>query len=210
MLARSIARAIGGPACRAITGKTTAPTTYTGSIGPGNAQVDYTSTIPGVSVTHAAAESGTTTLAAVAKVVTVSVGSKARMIVTGTLSDGTDPVNFTTLNYAGIINEKASYSTAIYWENTLSVWVLYKVNCQWTSTSAEDWPDDIPEGDWNADTNPNAWKPVDPATGTPALAAAASTALGVAKIVNNSGGLVRATIPGTGASAAVEGTATLE
>jgi hypothetical protein len=104
------------------------------------------------------------------------------MIVTGTLTDGTDPVTFPVLPYMDIYNGKGEYYAdggdySINWQGSQfpEGWALYKsvygVISVWTSTADVATPDLVPSGAWNATTNPDAWKPVSPATGTPVVTA---------------------------------------
>jgi hypothetical protein len=108
--------------------------------------------------------------------------ANAGMIVTGTLTDGTDPVTFPVLPYMDTYNGKGEYYADggdynINWQGSQfpEGWALYKslygVISVWTSTADVATPDLVPSGAWNADTNPDAWKTVSPATGTPVVAA---------------------------------------
>jgi hypothetical protein len=105
------------------------------------------------------------------------------MIVTGTLTDGTDPVVFPVLEYNSESGGKAYFADTdsdyfAQWDGSLAAdgWALRKevgASATWTSTADVATPNLVPTGEWNADTNPHAWKPVAPATGTPVVTASA-------------------------------------
>jgi hypothetical protein len=98
------------------------------------------------------------------------------MTVTGTLtSDGTTPVVFPVLPYVGIFRGKPGFSldhdnsvSSVTFEES-NKWVLSfkEGTAEWTSTANVASPELVPAGAWDAVTNPDAWKPVSPATGTP-------------------------------------------
>jgi hypothetical protein len=99
------------------------------------------------------------------------------MIVTGTLtSDGTTPVVFPFLPYNGTTNGKARYGDVLFdlaWNSTDGAWELQSsVGTLFTSSANVATPDLVPTGAWNAVTNPDAWEPVSPATGTPVVTGA--------------------------------------
>lgn len=56
----------------------------------------------------------------------------------------------------------------------------------WTSTSSETDPSLIPAGEWNAITNPDAWKPYGLNTGTPAIAVFGASINQIVDLVNSS------------------------
>ena len=93
--------------------------------------------------------------------------------VTGTLEDAYGPIEFLDLIYQGLYSGLPNYmdasasSTIIYTD----IWTLDFNTGQavWTSTADVDTPLLVPLGAWNATTNPHAWKPTSPATGTPIL-----------------------------------------
>lgn len=101
--------------------------------------------------------------------------------IAGTLtSDGTTPialqasyplytVNPPRPSFAYIPNEIPV--DEISWNPTLSKWYLSFSDgpSEWTSTADVATPDLIPTGAWHTSTNPHAWKPTSPATGTPAM-----------------------------------------
>ncbi len=97
--------------------------------------------------------------------------------VTGTLTDGTASVTFPELLNAGLSGGKGiftdtgstldDYQTA--WESLK--WICYGLTVTWESTADVESPEMVPAGDWHATTNPHAWKPVSPATGTPIVTA---------------------------------------
>jgi hypothetical protein len=104
------------------------------------------------------------------------------MAVTGTLtSNGTTPVVFPVLPYVGIFRGKPGFSldhdnsvSSVTFEES-NKWVLSfkEGTAEWTSTANVASPELVPAGAWDAVTNPHAWKPVSPATGTPVVAAVA-------------------------------------
>jgi hypothetical protein len=100
--------------------------------------------------------------------------------VTGTLTDGTDEVVFPELTYGGVADTKPFYSGGLWialWTGTQ--WLLDNgTTASWTSSADVASPEMVPAGAWHASTNPDAWKAVSPATGTPIVTA--SSALGTA------------------------------
>jgi len=101
------------------------------------------------------------------------------MTVTGSLTDGTDPVVFPSMAYFEQNGGKCRYSVivsnsvySIYWDE--SKWWLESATVAegvilWNSTADVPTPDLVPSGEWHETTNPHAWKPVSPATGTPVV-----------------------------------------
>lgn len=96
--------------------------------------------------------------------------------VSGTLTDGTDPVTFDPLPYAGLVNGRPSFSDGayqdIFWDGT--EWTMANTEdpeSVWESTADVASPELVPSGAWHTTTNPHAWKPVSPATGTPVVTA---------------------------------------
>lgn len=96
--------------------------------------------------------------------------------VSGTLTDGTDPVTFPAMPYLDIVNalprftDESNHVTS----STGSVWQLEDdagIGAIWTSTADVASPELVPAGAWHATENPHAWKPVSPATGTPIVTA---------------------------------------
>ena len=164
-----------------------------------------------ITITYATpAAQSTTTVGVVGDAITVTPGTKARMLVTGTLtSDGSTPVVFTDLLYAGIDEGKAVFSHEATWEFTVnysvywvgSKWILRSLSgATWESTDAVATPDLV-----------TTWVPQGAATGTPTVTAATSSAQQVITAVNASGSasaLVTAAASGTvtGAVAAVTAT----
>lgn len=100
-----------------------------------------------------------------------SVGSTLAM--TGTLTtDGSTPIVNEDLAYDSEFAGKPSFTStnfSCYWDAGDSVWVLVNVASFWKSTAPVASPDLIPAGGYNASTNPLAWRPLGPNTGTPAF-----------------------------------------
>lgn len=106
----------------------------------------------------------------------------ATAAVTGTLtSDGSTPVAFTNAAFTGPDSEdgrpefeNVSPFTAISAQydggGVFTSWALTNGSSFWTSTAVVDRPDLVPTGAWHTTTNPHAWKPTAPATGTPVVA----------------------------------------
>lgn len=107
--------------------------------------------------------------------------------VSGTLtSDGSTPVVFPALLFSGAYQEGPSwtdtgntpvgdnydylccYPTGVGW--TLSKYSGETLVAIWVSSADVTTPDQVPTGAWNGTTNPTAWKPTSPATGTPVIA----------------------------------------
>jgi hypothetical protein len=102
--------------------------------------------------------------------VTITAGDKAIMRVTGTLTNGADPVVFDDLLYAGVINGKHAWSNQeetkfTNWSSDLSTWFLLSDTVTWTSTDDVDTPDLV-----------TTWTPEGSATGTPTVTALPHTA----------------------------------
>jgi predicted secreted protein len=105
------------------------------------------------------------------------------MVVTGTLTDGTDPVVFPVLTYNNIsqwrnapaypnTNYEISPGDEVGWVLQSRVWtdeVSLETGARWESSSDVATPDLVPPGAWHETTNPHAWKPTSPATGTPVV-----------------------------------------
>jgi hypothetical protein len=94
--------------------------------------------------------------------------------VTGTLTDGSDPVTFPALQFEALndLRPKHMHDGAenVYWDNGQAYWYLTdNVASSWTSTANVPTPDLVPTGDWHETNNPHAWKPESPATGTPVI-----------------------------------------
>lgn len=172
-----------------------------------NNSVTYTANVAGtdgnniqVSYDEAAA-SAATSVAVEDSVITVTPGTKARMIVTGTLTDGTDPVVFPDLIYGGIENGKAvftvngttvensSYYAA--WNSGAGIWELTASDglANWFSFDAVATPDLV-----------TTWTPNAPSTGTPIVTPGVSSAAQVIAAVNadaSAAALVTASASGT-------------
>lgn len=91
--------------------------------------------------------------------------------VTGTLtSDGSTPVTFADLDYAGPLFSRPSFgSGGDGVASDGSIWSLATGSTSWTSTADVERPDLVPTGSWHATNNPHAWKSTAPATGTPVV-----------------------------------------
>jgi len=99
--------------------------------------------------------------------------------VTGTLTDGTDPVEFPIMPLIDLDGGKIKYSVfistttfSVLWDT--SKWVLASATAdedpiRWESTSTVMTPNLVPSGAWHETNNPNGWKPISPATGTPTV-----------------------------------------
>lgn len=102
--------------------------------------------------------------------------------VAGTLtSDGSTPYVFDPMPFGSMEAGKPLFSGLVeteqcYWNGT--AWVLANdtTGIEFTSTAAVASPDLVPAGAWHATTNPTGWNPTSPATGTPAVTCAHSTA----------------------------------
>lgn len=173
-----------------------------------------------ISITYATpAVLATTTVAVVGTAITVTPGTKARMAVTGSLTaNGSTPVVFPSLSYAGTHNGKAIYTstgvngqyepyTAL-WGIAPNLWYLtdYDRNAIWSSPENVATPDLVttwtPVYNMGSETTP---------TGTPTITAVISSAAQVIAAVNASAPaavLVTASASGTvtGAVAAVSAT----
>jgi hypothetical protein len=114
------------------------------------------------------------TAARVGDAITVTSGDKRRMIVTGELTDGTDPLVVPPLFFSGVLNDRPRYSTEdtvngfdLSWE--FDAWYLSGVGefveTSWQVDSGSLYP---PESGWTVG-GPKA-------TGTPTVTAAAATA----------------------------------
>lgn len=106
--------------------------------------------------------------------VTPGTPAVAYATVTGTLtSDGTTAATFPDMDFAGPLAGFPNFfagSVTHQCSNSGTYWELAGPAASWTSTSAASRPDLIPTGAWHATTNPDAWKPTSPATGTPVVA----------------------------------------
>jgi hypothetical protein len=152
------------------------------------------------------ATQATTTVAVTGEAITVTPGTKARMVIGGTLtSDGSTPFVFGDLLYAGTLNGKAKYSIdpsdpfqlqrTARWNGT--DWILGGTSPMWASADAVATPDLV-----------TTWVATGIATGTPTVTAGISSAAQVIAAVNAStpaAALVTATTSGasTGPVAAV-------
>jgi hypothetical protein len=108
-------------------------------------------------------------------------GDKRRMIVTGTLTDGSDPVVFPPLIYFGTDDngehwtdtggdsDGASYRAT----QSEGVWILLGSGVSWGSSEEVDFPDEV-----------ETWIPNSPATGTPTVTAATATAAQAIPVIN--------------------------
>ena len=111
------------------------------------------------------------------------------MSVSGTLTDGTSPVTFLPMSYADYVDGKPYYgltSAEILWNSSTSRFELTSeagVGAFWTSTADVATPALVPTGAWHATTNPHAWKPVSPATGTPVVTDVGTAAQAVGQLV---------------------------
>jgi len=135
-----------------------------------------------ISIAYATpAVQATTTVAVVGNAITVTPGTKARMVVTGTLtSDGSTPVVFPLLSYLEIYNTRAKYADtsgnyACVW--TGFGWALYDdvSGVGWDSSESVVTPDLV-----------TSWSPSGAATGTPIITAGVSSAAQVIAAVNAS------------------------
>lgn len=129
--------------------------------------------VPGTAVSFAiaaAAVQAETGVAADGSAVTVTPGTKARMIVTGTLTDGTDPVVFPPLLYAGgtggseIWSDTGTYPDCEYHLDNVGLYFNHGGN-GWYFGSSERWPDLV-----------SSWTPQGSETGTPVVTAGVSSA----------------------------------
>jgi hypothetical protein len=105
------------------------------------------------------------------------------LTVTGSLTDGDVSVTIPTLYRVGVSGGKPEYidtlsqpldAVRLFWQTQEGgKWVLSysdgTVSATWTSTANVATPDLVPAGAWHADTNSTAWKPSDPADGTPTV-----------------------------------------
>lgn len=166
-----------------------------------------------ISVAYATpAAQATTTVAVSTNAITVTPGDKARMVVTGTLtSDGSTPVTFDPLLYAGISNTKPAFTPdasainlsgdELAWVNLLNQWQIRKNgSVLFLSSDAVATPDLV-----------TTWVAQGSATGTPTITAGISNAAQVIAAVNASSpasALVTASAsgPSTGPVAAVAAT----
>ena len=142
-------------------------------------------------------------------------------IVTGTLtSDGSTPYVFQAMPLTGTAQGRAIYSgqvetEQIYWDEVASKWWIFNdtTGTGFTSTADVASPDMVPTGAWHTTTNPTAWKPISPATGTPVVTLAyQSTAAAVVAAINGDPSaslVVSAALGGTGAGQVVATAATL-
>lgn len=141
-----------------------------------------------ISIEYAApATQATTTVAVVGNAITVTPGTKARMVVTGTLTrDGSTPVvTGEMLNYDHTNDGKPVYNDFvgsyinISWSNYDSQWTIFL-------------PPFIGGASWVSIGSPVAtpdlvvtWVPVSPATGIPTVTALTSSASNVIRAINN-------------------------
>jgi hypothetical protein len=146
----------------------------------------------------------TTAVGVVTDAITVTPGTKARMVIAGTLtSDGSTPVVFPVLLYAGLVGGRPAYESGDYglsWGGT--DWLLTDdLGNTWLSSDDVATPDLV-----------GVWAPLSPpVTGNPTVTAGTSSAAQVITAVNASGpaaALVTASASGTvtGAVAAVAAT----
>ena len=107
------------------------------------------------------------------------------MTVTGTLtSNGTTPVVFDPFEFYEVFLGRPEYRmpgpdlVVIRPLNPVGYEILdeERSGAGWTSTANVASPELVPAGAWNAVTNPDAWKPVSPATGTPVVTPSDSNA----------------------------------
>jgi hypothetical protein len=133
----------------------------------GQGQMEFT----GAAGTASAAGNVAITIGDRANAPSVPAGVPLYMQVTGTLTDGTNPVTFGIFAYFGQINGKPSYraplSDSLQWESDISRWVLRSedFDSQWQSADDVATPD---LADW-ADTA------VAPATGLPVVVTSSQT-----------------------------------
>jgi len=106
------------------------------------------------------------------------------MIVTGTLTDGTDPVVFPVLPWNEATGSWGAFPSGSTTpgsqpyelaevEGQSYRWLLIQRSPQaiWTSTADVATPALVPAGAWHETENPDAWKPSSPANGTPIVTA---------------------------------------
>jgi hypothetical protein len=99
--------------------------------------------------------------------------------ISGTLNDGTDAVVFPVLPFVGISGTTISYSKESPEDHIYTVvgepgnWLISSdlpgSAGEWTSSASVGLPNLVPAGSWDSVTNPHAWKPTSPATGTPVV-----------------------------------------
>lgn len=95
------------------------------------------------------------------------------MNLSGSFSDGTSPIDPSAFAfvYSGFYGGKPQYLAGvgdnISWIPSDSAWFIVIDGFAWYSFADVTTPDLVPSGAWNATTNPNAWRPSSPATGTP-------------------------------------------
>jgi len=109
------------------------------------------------------------------------------MRLSGDLTDGTystASIDFVFETYSG---GRPLYSagdaTAISWNVSENAWFIIIEGIAWYSTADVATPDLVPTGAWHATTNPNAWQPLSPATGTPVVTDVATAAQAVGQLV---------------------------
>lgn len=103
-------------------------------------------------------------------------GSGGLMIITGPLTDGGAPVAFPPLAYHGeepdgrdIYGDEPE-DHHVFWDFISTCWTMAGIwEGRWESTANVDSPLLVPAGAWHAVSNPDGWKPVAPATGTPVV-----------------------------------------
>jgi hypothetical protein len=92
-------------------------------------------------------------------------------------TDGSTPAVIPEMTYAGIsyskpyFEDEADNNTLVAWTGTVWVLELSGFGALATSTADVASPEMVPSGAWDATTNPHAWKPEAPATGTPVVSA---------------------------------------
>lgn len=129
--------------------------------------------------------------------VSLAAGSGDGIAVTGTLtSNGSTPLVFpATIPSAGTANGRPTYyivtgagEFGAIWKTVANPftgsgdftgWFLQEDGdgVTWASTADVATPDLVPAGAWHANTNPLAWRPVSPATGTPVVAASGASTI---------------------------------